>query len=87
MATPEDLRANAEYIRLGDEIVDVPGGSNNNNYANVKLIVEIAERWEVDAVWAGWGHASENPDLPNSLAATTRKVRSKKKQIPSCVSS
>lgn len=74
MATPEDLRANAEYIRLGDEIVDVPGGSNNNNYANVKLIVEIAERWEVDAVWAGWGHASENPDLPNSLAATPRKV-------------
>lgn len=74
MATPEDLRANAEYIRLGDEIVDVPGGSNNNNYANVKLIVEIAERWEVDAVWAGWGHASENPDLPNSLAATSRKI-------------
>ena len=41
MATPEDLRANAEYIRMGDEIVDVPGGSNNNNYANVKLIVEV----------------------------------------------
>jgi acetyl-CoA carboxylase/biotin carboxylase 1 len=26
MATPEDLRANAEYIRLADEVVDVPGG-------------------------------------------------------------
>jgi acetyl-CoA carboxylase/biotin carboxylase 1 len=57
MATPEDLRANAEYIRMGDEIVDVPGGSNNNNYANVKLIVEIARFHRVDAVWAGWGHA------------------------------
>eukprot|EP00624_Nannochloropsis_granulata_P005187 evm.model.NODE_36729_length_2290_cov_10.681223.1 len=38
------------------------------------LIVEIAERWQVDAVWAGWGHASENPRLPDSLAKTDRKV-------------
>lgn len=38
------------------------------------LIVEIAERWRVDAVWAGWGHASENPLLPDSLAATARKI-------------
>ena len=67
MATPDDMRANAEYIRMADEVVDVPGGSNNNNYANVSLIVDIAERWQVDAVWAGWGHASENPNLPNSL--------------------
>lgn len=34
MATPEDLRANAEYIRMADEVVDVPGGTNSNNYAN-----------------------------------------------------
>jgi acetyl-CoA carboxylase/biotin carboxylase 1 len=38
------------------------------------LIVEIAERWQVDAVWAGWGHASENPRLPDSLAKTDRKI-------------
>jgi acetyl-CoA carboxylase/biotin carboxylase 1 len=67
MATPEDLRANAEYIRMGDEVVEVPGGANNNNYANVMLIVDIAQRWKVDAVWAGWGHASENPLLPDNL--------------------
>lgn len=23
---------------------------------------------KVDAVWAGWGHASENPNLPRRLA-------------------
>lgn len=68
MATPEDLNANAEYIRLADQIEEVPGGSNNNNYANVDLIVEIAEKRHVDAVWAGWGHASENPKLPATLA-------------------
>ncbi|KAL7542222.1 hypothetical protein ACHAXR_012111 [Thalassiosira sp. AJA248-18] len=68
MATPEDLRANAEYIRMGDIIVDVPGGSNNHNYANVTLIVELARLHGVHAVWAGWGHASEKPALPNTLA-------------------
>jgi len=67
MATPEDLRANAEYIRMADEFVHVPGGSNVNNYANVNLIVQIAQQYKVDAVWAGWGHASENPRLPNTL--------------------
>jgi hypothetical protein len=47
----------------------VPGGSNANNYANVPLIVDLALRTGAHAVWAGWGHASENPRLPTSLAA------------------
>ncbi len=68
MATPEDLTANADYIRMADQYVEVPGGNNNNNYANVDLIVDVAERMGVHAVWAGWGHASENPLLPESLA-------------------
>jgi acetyl-CoA carboxylase/biotin carboxylase 1 len=75
MATPEDLRANAEYIRMGDVIIDVPGGSNNHNYANVTLIVELARLHGVQAVWAGWGHASENPALPNSLASSTPPIK------------
>ncbi|CAI5744621.1 unnamed protein product [Peronospora destructor] len=74
MATPEDLKANAEYIRMAEHVVEVPGGSNNHNYANVSLIIEIAERYNVDAVWAGWGHASENPLLPDSLLQTERKI-------------
>ena len=52
----------------------VPGGTNNNNYANVELIVDVAERMGVHAVWAGWGHASENPKLPESLAASPKKI-------------
>ncbi|XP_066599220.1 acetyl-CoA carboxylase-like isoform X1 [Prorops nasuta] len=67
MVTPEDLKANAEYIKMADQYVPVPGGSNNNNYANVELIVDIAIRTQVHAVWAGWGHASENPKLPELL--------------------
>ncbi|XP_003704973.1 acetyl-CoA carboxylase isoform X7 [Megachile rotundata] len=67
MVTPEDLKANAEYIKMADQYVPVPGGTNNNNYANVELIIDIAIRTQVQAVWAGWGHASENPKLPELL--------------------
>ena len=69
MATPEDLKANAEFVRLADSFVEVPGGKNLNNYANVDVITKIAQEQGVDAVWPGWGHASENPKLPNTLAS------------------
>lgn len=84
---------------MADHYVPVPGGTNNNNYANVELILDIAKRipvqvlphaylsfmvstviltfiitWKyfvtlcvLQAVWAGWGHASENPKLPELL--------------------
>jgi acetyl-CoA carboxylase / biotin carboxylase 1 len=67
--------ANAEYIRMAEVIVDVPGGSNNHNYANVTLIVELARLHGVHAVWAGWGHASENPSLPDSLAKSQPPIK------------
>ncbi|GAB5579140.1 acetyl-CoA carboxylase 2 isoform X1 [Prionailurus iriomotensis] len=51
MVTPEDLKANAEYIKMADQYVPVPGGPNNNNYANVELVVDIAKRIPVQAVW------------------------------------
>lgn len=31
--------------------------------------LQIAERTGVSAVWPGWGHASEVPELPEQLAA------------------
>ncbi|KAK9693755.1 acetyl-coenzyme-A carboxylase, partial [Basidiobolus ranarum] len=74
MATPEDLKVNAEYIRMADQYVEVPGGTNNNNYANVDLIIDIAERTGVHAIWAGWGHASENPRLPELLRQSKNKT-------------
>jgi acetyl-CoA carboxylase/biotin carboxylase 1 len=54
MASPNDIRINAEHIHLADQFVEVPGGSNNNNYANVSLIVQVAVRAGVDAVWPVW---------------------------------
>ena len=69
MATPEDVRTNAEYIRMADTWIDVPGGSNKYNFANVHFIADIGDRYQCQAVWAGWGHASENPALPTALSA------------------
>jgi len=67
LATPEDLGANADFIRQADDFVEVPGAGSANNYGNVNLIVDLAIRERVDAVWPGWGHASENPNLPEQL--------------------
>ena len=67
MATPDDLSVNSEFIRLANHYVEVPGGSNLNNYANVDLIIATAVEQGCDAVYPGWGHASENPKLPNGL--------------------
>ena len=55
MATPEDLQANSEFIRFADQYIEVPGGTNNHNYANVPLIIDCALRVGAEAIWAGWG--------------------------------
>jgi len=75
MATPEDIKADAEHIRMADQFIEVPGGTNTNNYGNVQLIVSAAIRTGVDAVWPGWGHASEKPELPEALSMTPNAVR------------
>ena len=50
MATPDDLAANSEFIRMADDVVSVPGGSNNFNYANVAIIVDTAVRYNVQVI-------------------------------------
>ena len=32
---------------MADQYVPVPGGPNNNNYANVELILDLAKRTQV----------------------------------------
>ena len=41
----------AEYIRMADQYIPVPGGSNNNNYANVELILDVAKRTQAQVLW------------------------------------
>ncbi|PHJ25472.1 acetyl-coa carboxylase acc2, partial [Cystoisospora suis] len=74
MATADDIDANAEFIAEADFYVEVPPGPNSNNYANLHLIVQTAETYECDAVWPGWGHASENHRLPAILKTLKRRI-------------
>uniref|UniRef100_A0A914I9B7 Acetyl-CoA carboxylase n=1 Tax=Globodera rostochiensis TaxID=31243 RepID=A0A914I9B7_GLORO len=68
LTTEQEIQSKAEYLKMADYLVFSPAGANSNNYANVDEIVEHATRNNVDAVWAGWGHASENPRLPDELS-------------------
>lgn len=52
-------RCPPEYIKMADHYVPVPGGTNNNNYANVELIVDISKRIPVQVAAA--------PRRPSSL--------------------
>jgi len=68
IVSKDDLDANAYFIELLDVMEQVPGGPGSNNYANVGLIVQTAQKYNCKYVWPGWGHASENPMLPDALA-------------------
>ncbi|EGT40685.1 CBN-POD-2 protein [Caenorhabditis brenneri] len=68
MTTQDEIDSNSEYLKKATSLAISPSGSNKNNYANVDEVVKHAIEKKVDAVWAGWGHASENPDLPRKLA-------------------
>ena len=39
---------------MADQYVPVPGGSNNNNYANIELILDIAKRTEVQVKFCAY---------------------------------
>lgn len=71
LATKDDIEANAEYISHCDKLVEVPAGANSLNFANVTLLAQLCEDHGCDALWPGWGHASEWPELPEALRELT----------------
>jgi hypothetical protein len=61
------LKAEAQSVHLSDWLVEALGGKNLKNYAKIDVIMKIAQEQGVDAIWPGWGHASDDPKLPNTL--------------------
>ncbi|XP_052280717.1 uncharacterized protein LOC127878237 [Dreissena polymorpha] len=49
------------------EDLSVSEGTNNNNYGNTELILDIAKHTQMQAVLADWCHSSENKKLPELL--------------------
>ncbi|KAF4675026.1 Acetyl-CoA carboxylase [Perkinsus chesapeaki] len=81
METPDDREAGLAYrsepnpllpAGCGARVVPVeaPAGPGANNYGNVEVIRRLAIENECDMIWPGWGHASENPELPEAFQNT-----------------
>ncbi|EPR79846.1 Acetyl-CoA carboxylase, partial [Spraguea lophii 42_110] len=68
MATSEDIDGNYLYINYLDEIIHVESGPSEKNFGNIELIAKIAIEKNIDMVYPGWGHASENYKLPEKLS-------------------
>ena len=64
MATPEDLQANADYIRMADQCC----------VGWMVRITLLRRKKKKDMLTSIRGHASENPKLPESLAASPKKI-------------
>lgn len=67
IATDDEMKSASHYLKLADEIIIAPAGKNSANFANVEVITSLALKSRVDAVYVGWGHASENPELARRL--------------------
>eukprot|EP00127_Corallochytrium_limacisporum_P003164 Clim_evm13s147 gene=Clim_evmTU13s147 len=68
VATPEDIASNSEHLKMADHYVPIASSSGEQkSYANAEVILDIAEHHDVDAVWLGWGHGSEDPKLAEML--------------------
>ncbi|KAF4723574.1 Acetyl-CoA carboxylase, partial [Perkinsus olseni] len=81
METPDDREAGLSYRAEPNPLVppgcgvrvvpvETPPGPGANNYGNVQVIRRLAVENECDMIWPGWGHASENPELPEAFENT-----------------
>lgn len=53
-------------INLGDPFVTLPTGERKSVYVDVERIVAAAADEGCDALWPGWGFASESPELADA---------------------
>lgn len=65
--------ANASFVKmatsvisLGDPFVTLPTGERKSVYVDVERIVSAAVDAGCDALWPGWGFASESPELADA---------------------
>lgn len=73
----------AEYIKMADHYVPVPGGPNNNNYANVELILDIAKRIPVQVRSVT---DTEQSSLLQLGVVPGEQGRTKKQEFQTCIS-
>jgi acetyl/propionyl-CoA carboxylase alpha subunit/acetyl-CoA carboxylase carboxyltransferase component len=54
---------------LGEAMVPTPGGAPRSAYLDIPRVLRLVVGHNCDAVWPGWGFASERPDFADACAA------------------
>ena len=63
------VRMASASVCLGDPMVRAEDGKQRSAYLDVERIVTLARQAGADALWPGWGFASERPELQEACEA------------------
>lgn len=63
------VRMASHAVCIGDVTVPGPDGRMQSAYLNIPNIIRSARASGADALWPGWGFASERPELPDACEA------------------
>lgn len=62
-ATPNDLKSGFTYLKYLDYVIK----EDDDIYMNINKIIEICKKYNIDAVFPGWGYLSERSDFVEEL--------------------
>jgi acetyl-CoA carboxylase biotin carboxylase subunit len=62
-ATPNDLKSGFTYLKYLDNIIK----EDDDIYMNINKIIETCKKYNIDAVFPGWGYLSERSDFVEEL--------------------
>ncbi|OAG28880.1 acetyl-CoA carboxylase / biotin carboxylase 1 [Nematocida displodere] len=68
LARKSDKVGESKYLEYLTDYRDIDTEEASGCFSNVEVICETAEHFKCSYVWPGWGHASENPELPKACA-------------------
>lgn len=63
------VRMASHAVCIGDAMVPGPDGHKQSAYLDIPNVVSSALACGADALWPGWGFASERPELPEACEA------------------
>ncbi|KAI5172438.1 acetyl-CoA carboxylase / biotin carboxylase 1 [Nematocida sp. LUAm3] len=68
MSRPSDIQSESKYLELLTDYAEFPEENTSFSFRNPKIICQTAENFNCSYLWPGWGHSSEDPELPSECA-------------------
>ncbi|KAI5186383.1 acetyl-CoA carboxylase / biotin carboxylase 1 [Nematocida homosporus] len=66
LARPSDRSGESKYLDLLTDYAEVEEEDPRASFKNPEVICQLARQFGCRYVWPGWGHASEDPELPRA---------------------